>query len=49
MQDKEISFLQGQSELKEEIQRSLSEGVQAKKRIKGFGLSLKTELRKKLG
>jgi hypothetical protein len=29
--------------------RSLSQGVQTKKRIKEFGLSLKTELRKKFG
>jgi hypothetical protein len=32
--------------LKEEIYRSLSQGVHAKKRIKEIGLSLKTELRK---
>jgi hypothetical protein len=35
--------------LKEEIYRNLSQEVQAKKRIKELGLSLKTELRKKLG
>jgi hypothetical protein len=29
--------------------KSLSQGVQAKKRIKEFGLNLKTELREKLG